>query len=419
MDDVVCSEHDPSISNLIDTMPKRTSTSKLFRLLTTIVAIFKSLLCCILLNPLLCIQAIACDLHRLLYKYCCCSCLSRQTISRAATQEPLTNNNDSMTTRRENGSASLYNLQGDWIVHERQSLQLCAVHTINNLLQLAHDDRDLPWRCARVIGKKRVFQKSNNNNDNNNHILSTSVSAFQWYQLPSPATQVELDNIACDLMQAEQALLDDYPYRFWVWSWFSSRFCKSLTNNHRTLYYGNYSFETLELALQHRQVSLEWFHIPTDTNDLLNVPAGVVVGFIINHVMNNESDFQDSNNPSASLKRKHSLPRSLLRRTCCDDPGRHWYAITRVRRQGDDAGNFMMMINNSKNSSKDSSSSNNTSIPLDEHVNLEAPEDDLWKILDSDSAGDAAILTTDEIREYLYQVSNQDATIFRATLILP
>ena len=60
--------------------------------------------------------------------------------------------------------------------------------------------------------------------------------------------------------------------------------------------------------------------------------------------------------------------------------------------------------------------SNNISV-LDDVANEETPDEDRWKILDSDLMGEATILRTDQVREYLQQLSN--ATIFRTTLILP
>lgn len=234
--------------------------------------------------------------------------------------------------------SSTYYQQGDLVVHERQSLQLCAVHTINNLLQLTNDDRELPWFCGRYS--------------------ATSTRR-------EPTTQTEMDRIACELTHAEEALLSSTSSRGRRGWW-----CSCCWNsNHRTLYYGNYSFETLEVALQQRQVTLEWFQPNANTTtSLLNVSCddSIVIGFVINAIEGGSS--------------WQSVP--MVGRQCCE-PSRHWYAISRVRRS--------------------------------EYNNEEAAED-RWKVLDSDRSDEAIILPEDELREYLQQLSNQDATIFRAIL---
>jgi hypothetical protein len=344
-------------------------------------------------------------MYSIIHDVLCCCFKSSGTTTATATS--------SSTTSTPGSSASFYYLQGDWVVHERQLLQLCAVHTINNLLQLTHDDRDLPWICG-----NRIIQWTTNTH----HDATASANSSQFSLLPLPASQVELDRIACDLMRAEDALLDhsnrhhhEGNYSYCCWLLPSFRCCHSWNNTHRTLYYGNYSFETLEVALQRRHVSLEWFHIPTNPDELLKVPTGMVVGFIINHIMNDDDDNDNdnhhqrnnnnnnNNNTSSSSNRK-SFPRSVWKK-CCDDPGRHWYAISRVRRRSDGLWN--------------ATTKNNENGGIDDVINQEAPEEDRWKILDSDRMGEATILRTDEVREYLHQVSDHDATIFRATLILP
>lgn len=406
-------------------MPRRTrhSWKSTFPMVTlmTCVSIVQSLLYCLILDPLVWMYS---TIHDVL---CCCFASSLSSTSSAT----ITSSSSTSTTPE--SSASFYFLQGDWVVHERQSLQLCAVHTINNLLQLTHDhrrNRDLPWICG-----NRIIKWTTTNTHHDVTANSSSSSQQQNQQqlslLPAPASQVELDRIACDLMKAEDALLDhssryylgnsNYCYCRWLPSF---RCCHSWNNTHRTLYYGNYSFETLEVALQRRHVSLEWFHVPTnDPEELLKVPAGIVVGFIINHVMNDDDndnhdnhDHPTNNNNNTNTKRK-SFPRSVWKK-CCDDPGRHWYAITRVRRRGDNSIWNPTTKNNSSNITTTNNNNNNSS-GVDDVINEEAPEEDRWKILDSDRMGEATILRTDEVREYLQQVSDQDATIFRATLTLP
>lgn len=316
-------------------------------------AILKCLIRWLLVDPIRWLYSSFCQLLR------CCSCPNNlRTTHRPSSEWP----------------SSLYYLHGDWVVHERQSLQLCAVHTINNLLQLTT--------------KHHTITTSTDDHACNNLSWLCGPWTMPPTMLPVPATQAELDQIACDLTQAEDSLLGRRQHQD---SWWRRQFygcccelCYWSGSNHRTVYYGNYSFETLEVALQHRHVSLEWFHIHTNLADALRVPTGIVVGFIINHVIDDDS-----------------LSRSVLKK-CCDDPARHWFAISRVRRRD--------CVNDDTNDNDASNFRNN---------NIEAPEEDRWKILDSDRTDDATLLRPDQLQEYLQQLSTQDATIFRATLVLP
>jgi len=280
---------------------------------------------------------------------------------------------------KHSSSKSTYYLQGDLVVHERQFLQLCAVHTINNLLQLTHDHAysDLTWCCGN----------------------------FRWRaERLEPASQKEMDAIACDLTRAEDALLQR---RHQPWH----QRCCYTNSNHRTPYYGNYSFETLEVSLKNRNVSLEWFQVNNMNNvsdacdgpvknALLDVPptsssinsnvnnesSSIVVGFIINSI-------ECADSPCGCGE--HTLP---VLRKCCEDVERHWFAISRVRRRVNDYAY--------------GGTASNTAAAN----NIEAPEEDRWKILDSDRLGEATVLREDQLRDYLQQLATQDATIFRAIL---
>lgn len=286
-------------------------------------------------------------------------------------------------------SKATYYQQGDLVVHERQHLQLCAVHTINNLLQLSADCEQLPWCCGSTVRWRTPARN-----------------------LEPPCSQREMDSIACDLTRAEDELLQR-RHRPW------NQRCCCANSNHRTPYYGNYSFETLEVALQNRNVSLEWFQVnsmlttaasttaaeqplqqrtnasPTKPtpNPLLDVPNSsdsVVVGFIINSI-----ECADSCGGCDTLP---------VLRKCCEDVERHWYAISRVRRRASEYTNA---------NGYHTSNGSNSSMP-----SVEAPEEERWKVIDSDRLGEATVLRDDQLRDYLQQLASQDATIFRAILKL-
>jgi hypothetical protein len=100
------------------------------------------------------------------------------------------------------------------IVHEQQSFQLCAIHTINNLLQLTTDNR-FGWTCGGTLVIERP----------------------SW----TLATKTELDSIADELTVAENRLLVEqedgqhsspHPSLY-----------EKLSSQHRTIMFGRYSSE--------------------------------------------------------------------------------------------------------------------------------------------------------------------------------
>jgi len=95
-------------------------------------------------------------------------------------------------------------------VHELQSRQLCAVHTINNLLQLSRDVTHGEECCC------------------------------------LPATKDELDRIADELTLAENNLLRPSADRVSPSSELSRRelsYSDLVFSRHRTVWWGNYSYE--------------------------------------------------------------------------------------------------------------------------------------------------------------------------------
>lgn len=103
------------------------------------------------------------------------------------------------------------------IVHEHQSLQLCAIHTINNLLQLTKDNHQ-GWICG-----------------------STKFSKPSW----TLATKAELDEIADELTMAENQLLVQGDSSVSSSPTEPSLYQK-LSSQHRTLVFGRYSSEVCD-----------------------------------------------------------------------------------------------------------------------------------------------------------------------------
>lgn len=101
------------------------------------------------------------------------------------------------------------------IIHERQNLQLCAVHTVNNLLQLS-EDMSQGWTCGGYgIGDRT-----------------------KW----TYATKAELDTIADQLTVAENRLLEE-PNSTGNDYTGSPSILQKISSQHRTLVFGNYSME--------------------------------------------------------------------------------------------------------------------------------------------------------------------------------
>jgi len=210
------------------------------------------------------------------------------------------------------------------MIHEEQARQLCAIHTVNNLLQLRgdcdhnsgtdgdsheHDEREAEgcsttdgcsqkmatsimheWTChGRVL--RRYEQKSRSDApstaeisepSNNNGDLELDANAEKRPKRPwRVATQKEFDDIAKELTLREQMLMEGDESAFL--STTSSKeeektsvtskgrlnkvsMMQRLRSQHGTPYMGNYSFEVIEEALERRGVKLDFYRVPNDGN---------------------------------------------------------------------------------------------------------------------------------------------------------
>ena len=143
------------------------------------------------------------------------------------------------------------------IVHEKQSFQFCALHSLNNLLQLSSSNYNT---TIEYENNKTKDGCSNNNNNNKNGLPKNVVvggikDCHRWnHKFPSigdgkmePFTKNELDRIANRFISAESKLFnntndgsileendDSSPH---------VSFLQSLRSNHRTPLTGNYSYE--------------------------------------------------------------------------------------------------------------------------------------------------------------------------------
>ena len=254
------------------------------------------------------------------------------------------------------------------VVHQRQSRQLCAVHALNNLLQLHVDDTDFgsgaSHECMYQCGPFTAVRRSCN-----------------------LVTKIEMDQIADHLTLLENNLLavaeggSSSPQE----SPQEPSLKEKLLSNHRTMWLGCYSFECVEVCLKKRGVKLEWYRLPNDDpkNDLeMNVePDQIVCGFIIN--LGEEGGLSNIWN---SLRYVPLLGRVL-------HVGRHWFSVTRLRRR------------------KQSASTSISSEAMDER------EGGGWLVIDSDQQ-DIVELCNDELVEYLKSIQRRGGQTFRATINL-
>lgn len=279
------------------------------------------------------------------------------------------------------------------VVHERQSRQLCAIHAVNNLLQL-HSSPD-----AATADEGCSHQSC---------MLTYQCGPFIVQRSCQVATKVEMDRIADDLALMERNLLledrldsikdGDYnsagggetPVDVVVEG--ASSDCSQhkelslidkLVSNHRTMYLGCYSFECLELCLKRRGVTLEWYRVSDDPGQdsaavlQKSVEADqVVCGFIIN--------LPDESPTFWSTFRSVPILGRLVH------VGRHWFSITRLRRRIND-----------NISGQEASASTDTK--------------EGWLLIDSDRE-DIVALSDIELIEYLASIHAKGGQTFRAAI---
>lgn len=115
-----------------------------------------------------------------------------------------------------------HNCVPEKIIHEKQSLQLCALHAVNNLLQISQDAEEL---SAQVEGSQ-------------DETFSIVFCAGNYYKCDRKfrkhAFKKEFDEIADKLQQQEKDIL--LQGSTWLTSFIR-------TSNHRSFLTGNYSFE--------------------------------------------------------------------------------------------------------------------------------------------------------------------------------
>jgi hypothetical protein len=295
------------------------------------------------------------------------------------------------------------------MIHEKQIRQFCAIHTVNNLLQLSSEDSNgvvtesdgisasddegsskqtyitTEWRChGRLIYRQR--RRSDSSGDN-----ARSTSDKKKFNIV--ATQSEFNEIAEDftnrelrLMEGSDPMILDSNEEATEVSQQSGRKLSTmqrLRSNYGTPVFGNYSVEVLETALHRRGVKIEYYRIQENAPKVNNVDEEVI-GFIVHE--------EETKNSLSYLRRLGSyIP--LVSHMC--KGGRHWWAITGVKR--------------SCHISDESDNENDTNHVVEKQVK----EDKEWFLIDSNADHIPIISSDDDLIHYLSNVQGRGALIFR------
>ncbi|KAL9182574.1 hypothetical protein ACHAXT_013226 [Thalassiosira profunda] len=289
------------------------------------------------------------------------------------------------------------------MIHDKQVRQLCAVHSVNNLLQLPHDsgvdDEDgegggemtanvHQWTCrGRILqqtGGRIVDGPSTTTTPGGKTDAGSKKHRRKW----GVATQQEFDEIAEEFTLREQMLFasDESPNEK------SGRISllQRVRSQYGTPYFGNYSLEVIEEALKRRGVEMEFYRVPDnartpfennggDNSDTAST-AKCLIGFIIY-----EKEESERNALSFLSRIGSQIP--VIKHWC--GVGLHWYAITGVRHNLVEGGQA------------DASS--------------RVDNDSSWKLIDS-KRPEISTLTDKELMDYVRAVQQEGGLVFRATM---
>lgn len=238
------------------------------------------------------------------------------------------------------------------MIHEKQNRQFCAIHSVNNLLQLSEDYSDCAdslsisndscqqlhvineWRChGRLLYHHQQELKGSSsptiNNDTNK--ASGTSEKMNWGVV---ATQAEFNDIAEEITNRELMLMDGYDITTSGLNNCTSEnqsantlsTIQRLRSKHFSPVSGNYSYEVLETALIRRGVAMEYYRVDTDKTDspseTLVDRNPNIIGFIV-HEEETSADF-------FSYLRRLGSHVPIIRNLC--EGGRHWWVITGVKR---------------------------------------------------------------------------------------
>lgn len=267
------------------------------------------------------------------------------------------------------------------MIHEKQVRQLCAIHTVNNLLQLPSDlDYDTyggecdssrqsyngdqkregeheqkimhkhEWTCRGRILYQFEQSPVSSTSDGNAIQGSGAESAekkkrflVRWWRA---ATQREFDDIASEFTIRERKLISGDESAFMSYASSNEAMTSTHDDNRLSLmerirsqygtpYVGNYSIEVIRESLKRRNVELEFFRAPDDTAREVTLDSGIdandsapstsnknLIGFVV-------YDTEVSQSRTLSLLSWMGSRIPIIKHFCA--VGQHWYTITAVR----------------------------------------------------------------------------------------
>jgi len=340
------------------------------------------------------------------------------------------------------------------MIHEEQVRQLCAIHTVNNLLQLPADlDYDScgisdsickedtndevtngckqtnkvihEWAChGRII--RQIIQSSDDDINSPSVDMTPHESAgidttnyAKQNIIWKAATKEEFDNIAKELTIREQMLMSgdestlvsDISINKETSTIRQSKATKlnnlslmqQIRSPYGSPYFGNYSLDVIKEALKRRDVELEFYRV-SDEIDITTLYNDI-----------NEKDTRDHNDDTPTSKscnkcllgfviyEKEENQRSalsVLSRIGSHIPvvknfcgiGQHWYAITGVQ--------YQQIRTSEKND--------------DTNKGKEDTNDSSWYIIDSKIRDISTLDTDNELVEHLKAIEKKGALVFRA-----
>ena len=303
------------------------------------------------------------------------------------------------------------------MIHEKQNRQFCAIHSVNNLLQLSEDYSDCAdsllisndscqqlhvineWRChGRLLFHHQQELKGSSsstiNNDANN--ASSTSEKMNWGVV---ATQAEFNDIAEEITNRELMLMDGYDITTSGLNNCTSEnqaantlsTIQRLRSKHFSPVSGNYSYEVLETALIRRGVAMEYYRVDTDKTDspseTLFDQNPSIIGFIVHE--------EETSADSFSYLRRLGSHVPIIRNLC--EGGRHWWVITGVKRSCFLAG-----------------SSNDETLMQKKEQKVDRKE---WYHIDSNFDHILEMSSADELMSTLRAVQSRGALIFSCSVI--
>ena len=203
-------------------------------------------------------------------------------------------------------------------------------------------------------------------------------------------TDSEMDGIADNMTAAENRILRGDVGPNGEDAAVAPSLYEKLWSNHRTILFGNYSLETMEIALRRRGVDLTWVN-PNSGTDVAEMGAGMGNGeagekLLAGYIVNAPKDGDASWWRFDRYLRYVPLARRIV------TGGRHWFAITRLERVRLSSGTACCYRGEGNK------------------------KEGQWTVIDSDKSDIRYLSSKGELQNYLCGLWETGGQIFQATL---